>query len=81
MRQAIRVKFLAPTDTKGGRLKATANAGSVTVPWDYGLEHNENFAFAAESLLKKLEWDTYNKILGGGSLPDGSYAFVLGSLK
>jgi hypothetical protein len=42
MRQAIVTKFLGPTDHRGSRIKATAEAGSITVSWDHGLGVEEN---------------------------------------
>jgi hypothetical protein len=34
MRQAIVTRYLGATDYRGARVKATAYAGSVTLPWD-----------------------------------------------
>lgn len=67
--QAITTKFLAPTNTKGSRVKATAAAGSVTVAWDYGKSTDENHRSAAQALAQKFGW--IGKYVGGG-LPDGS---------
>jgi hypothetical protein len=71
--QAIHVKFLCPTDTRGSRYKAIAQAGSVTVHSDYALNPSDNAAKAALSLAVKLGWT--GEMVGGG-MPDGSYAFV-----
>lgn len=79
MRQAILAKYLGPTNARGARIKATAQAGSITVPWDHALGSEENYARAANALLKKLGWHETMRTsrLCGGQLPDGSYAFVI----
>jgi len=76
--QAIVTKFLGPTNVRGSRVKARADAGSLTVGWDHRLNPDANHRAAAEALVAKLGWgeDAYGAIVGG-SLPDNSgYAFV-----
>lgn len=68
MRQAIVTKYLGPTDSRGSRVKATADAGSITVPWDDRLDVNANHDRAAVALAKKVGWS--GTLLGGG-LPRG----------
>lgn len=65
MRQAIETKFLGPTKTRGSRVKATADAGSVTIGWDYSIDVVDNHRLAAEQLMKKLEWT--GNLIGGGT--------------
>lgn len=79
MRQAIVTKYFGPTNTRGSRIKATAQAGSVVVPWDHSLGIDENHDRAANALLKKLGWHETIRTasLCGGQLPDGTYAFVI----
>lgn len=69
MRQAIVTKYLGPTDSRGARVKATAQAGSLTLPWEGAADENENHATAAKALATKLEWS--GRWYGGG-LPDGT---------
>jgi len=64
MRQAIETKYLGPTDFRGTRIKATAQAGSVTVSWDHALDVNDNHAKAAEALARKYGW-TGTWVAGG----------------
>jgi hypothetical protein len=75
--QAILVKFLCPTNTKGSRYKATCAAGSLTLGSDHRLNPSDNARKAAEALRDKLGWNTprYGNLIEGG-LPDGSYVFV-----
>jgi hypothetical protein len=73
MRQAIVTKFHGPTNHRGARVKATADAGSVTVSWDYALGIAENHLAAAVALANKHGWPTN---LVGGSLPGSGYVFA-----
>lgn len=77
MRQAIVTKFIAPTNTKGPRVKAWCNAGKLTMPWIDSLNIEENHRFVAVQLWGKLKWHTKNIYLIGGALPgDAGYCFV-----
>ena len=57
MRQAIETKYLGPTNTKGARVKASCQVGSVTIPWDHALDPVANHAAAARALIRKWGWD------------------------
>ncbi len=78
--QAIQTKFLAPTNSKPARIKASCAAGSITIDCD-NLEcarHEEDrHQLAAAMLQQKLGWDseTYGKLATGG-LSDGTYVHV-----
>jgi hypothetical protein len=77
MRQAILTRYLGPTNTKGSRVRATAQAGSVTIAWNDEADTDANHRIAAEFLASMYGWLRKNR-LEGGALPDGkSYAFVL----
>lgn len=73
MRQAITTKFLGPTNSRGSRVKATAEAGSITVEWDYARGIEGNHARAAHALATKLDWK--GGWFGGGLTGNG-YVFV-----
>lgn len=76
-RQAVTTKYLGPTDSRGSRVKATAQAGSVTISWDDALDGADNHAAAAAALAKKYGWDKHSKRMIGGALPGGEgYCFV-----
>jgi hypothetical protein len=81
--QAILVKFLGATGSRGSRLKATAASGSITIPYPHELREGEEAAHAAADALRvKLGWQNsaYGRLIGG-QLPDGSWVFVFaGSL-
>lgn len=70
--QAIETRYLGPTNTKGGRIKATSWAGSVTVPYDHALNSEDNHRAAAMALVAKLQWQgTFAQ--GGNTKGDGYY--------
>ena len=69
---AIITKWIGPTNTKGSRVKASCEKGSVTLNWTYDLDVKGNHHRAAMALADKLgmvgNWTA-------GELKDG-YAFV-----
>lgn len=71
--QAIITKYIHPTDTKQARVKASCQAGSVTVSWDHALDVDGNHDAACEALRKKLHWlaPHYGPHVSGG-MPDGT---------
>ncbi len=70
--QAIKVKYLAPTNNRPSRWKAECAAGSVTVSYDCEGE-SQCVERAVKALCKKLGW---NGNLVSGQLPTGEYCFV-----
>jgi hypothetical protein len=56
MRPAIVTKYIGPSNHRGGRVKASADKSSVTIPWDHAISPLQNHAEAARSLALKLEW-------------------------
>ena len=74
MYQAIQTKFLAPTNVRGSRVKATAEAGSVTLSWDHALNSEQNHTVAAEALARKYGWA--GEWIGGAIPGTSGYAFV-----
>jgi len=56
MFQAIETKYLGPTNFRGARIKASAQAGSLTVGWDHALNVDANHARAAKMLAEKFGW-------------------------
>jgi hypothetical protein len=72
---AIETKYLAPTNSRGSRIKAfTCNGHSVSISYDYSLS-NERLHFEAVKALvakHKLDWDISNMVYGGTK---GGYVF------
>lgn len=71
--QAIVTKYIGPSNVKGSRVKATAQAGSLTLHWDDALGPDENHRKAALNFCMKFGW-TGTYVSGG--LPDGSMVWV-----
>ena len=78
--QAIQARYLAPTNSRGSRIKAWAAAGSITISYPYELSGQACHRKAAEALVAKLGWDDshYGGLLGG-QLDSGDYAFIFNS--
>lgn len=80
--QSIQTKFIAPTNSRGARIKAyTASWGdmrglSVTVPFDYELSNEARHWEAVKALIKKhgLTWGREFAI--GASVDGCGYVFV-----
>lgn len=71
--KAIRVKYLGPTNTKGSRLRASAEGGcSKTIPYPHELSGEACYAAAAVALCEKMNW---GGSLIGGCLTGGDYVF------
>ena len=80
MRQAIQTKYLGPTNTKGARIKASCEGGSLIVSWKDNLSIDENHELAAYQLANnKLKWPRWNKFknIASGGLKDGTCVHVL----
>ena len=75
MYQAITTKYLGPTNVHGSRVKATAEAGSVTLSWDHALNTDENHIAAAKVLAEKFNWA--GNYVGGALHGTSGYAFVV----
>jgi hypothetical protein len=54
--QAIETRWMRPTDHKGARIVARAEAGRVVVSWDHSLNPELNHRAAARELVRKLGW-------------------------
>jgi hypothetical protein len=67
-RQAIETKYIGPSNVRGARIKASAQAGSVYVPYDHSLNTDDNHAKAAQALADKWGWE--GDMVQGGS-PSG----------
>jgi len=65
--KAIETKYLAATNTRGSRIKATAGNMSATVPYDHALSDEAVHFEAVKELVKKkgLDWDISEMVFGG----------------
>jgi hypothetical protein len=76
--QAIQTRYIAPTNTKGARIKAWCAAGSKTIGYPYGLTIDLAHYDAAQQLLVQMQWTgVHYGVLVQGDLPNGDYCHVL----
>lgn len=75
--QAILTKYLPATDRKVARIKATADAGSVTLSWDHALNPPKNAEAAARALAEKHGWLADGSRMVQGGLSGPGYVFVI----
>jgi hypothetical protein len=75
--QAIQTKYIGPTNTRGSRVKATAEAGSVTLSWDDALNATDNHRAAAEALANKRGWISNGARLVGGCIGGPGYVWTV----
>jgi hypothetical protein len=73
-RQAIRVKYLCPTNHKGARYSASCAAKRITRSRAYGLNAADDAARVAKELATLLKW---HGNWAGGQLDNGDYVFVM----
>ena len=75
--QAIQTRYISPTDYRGSRVKATAEAGSVTLSWDHALNATDNHRIAAETLAKKYGWISNGARLVGGCISGPGFVWTV----
>ena len=63
--KAIKTTYLAPTNCRGARIKATdCDRNSITLHWDSSLDSDENHKAAAKALCDKMNWKG-EMVMGG----------------
>ena len=72
--QAIRTKYMPPTNHRGPQIKAYCQAKNITLSWDDSLNADMNHLSAAKTLATQLGWNYGTWV--EGELPDGSSVFV-----
>lgn len=65
--QAIRTRYFGPTNSRGSRIQAKCEAGSVTIGYDHSLNIEGNHRAACVALIAKMEWTDphYSPMVGG----------------
>lgn len=76
--QAIETKYIGPTNTKGARIKASCEAGTITIPYPHDAPFGVEGAHlvAARALCQKLEWSPEHLACGGIPSHKSGYVFV-----
>lgn len=72
--QAIETRYMRPTNTRGGRIKAIAWGGNIVIPYPHDLNTEDAHRAAAQALIAKMGW-TGEFAQGGNAKGDG-YVFV-----
>ena len=52
--QAIQTKYIPASNTRGSRIKATADRGSISIPYPHEIDSWQVHAFAAQKLCEKF---------------------------
>jgi hypothetical protein len=73
-RQAITTRFHGPTNTRGSRYSATADAGRVYSHADDALDSLGNHLKAAAQLCAKFDWQ--GKLAAGALVNGAGYVWV-----
>lgn len=72
--QAIKTKYLSPTNYRGGRIKAKAWGGNITIPYPHQMNTDQAHRKAAMALVDKMGWG--GLWAQGGSADGSGYYFV-----
>lgn len=54
--QAIRTRYYGPTNTRGSRIVAKCEAGTLSMPYNHALSAYQNHATCAALMLKRFSW-------------------------
>lgn len=74
--KAIQIKYLAPTNHKGARLKASAHGcKSLTVSFDHSKDDGGCNELTKEFIVRQ-NWKS--EITGTGQLPNGDFVATIG---
>lgn len=65
--QAIRTRYIYPTNTRGPRIQAKCDVKTIYVSYDHALNIDENHMAACRKLAESLGWGDgpYNTMHGG----------------
>lgn len=74
IRQAIRTRWIGPTNTKGSRIQASCEARTIYVECEHALNMDENHAAAARALANRLEWGWSDRMMAG--VHKGDYYWI-----
>jgi hypothetical protein len=65
--QSITTKYLGPTNSRGSRIKASCSRGSITVPYEHGIDTNLAHRRAFYALLLKFKTEDETEYGKGSS--------------
>jgi hypothetical protein len=76
MNQAIKTKWIGPTNFRPSRVRAYYAGGSITCLWDYELGVDDNHRAAALRLADKLGWLEFGDFIGGFYKNEGFFVRI-----
>lgn len=56
--QAIRTRYIGPSNVKGSRIQAKCEAKTIYVSYDHALNIDENHNAARQALVRLMGWDS-----------------------
>jgi len=75
--KAITTKYVGPTNTRGSRVSATDSDGNrISIPYEGGLDSQAAHRAAALALCKKMNWNSCERLVGGGTKKGYAFVFV-----
>ena len=75
--QAITTRYHGPTNCRGSRISARAQAGRLSLPYDHALTLDGNHEAAAAALAGKFNWlDRCKLVSGTDHKGDGQHVLV-----
>lgn len=75
--QAIVTKYHGPTNTRGSRVSAEAQATKIYLTWDDALSSEKNHEAAAVAYIRKMNWENRAREgIAHGVLPNGDHVHV-----
>ena len=78
--QAIKTKYIGPTNYRGSRVKAECEALTIIIGWDDALDSEANHIAAARELCNRMV-KRNEKLYGNGAGYSWSLPFYTGGLK
>lgn len=78
--QAITTKYFGPTNFRGGRIKASAQRGSVTVAYNHALNIEGNHRAAIDALVVKFVNEDAKKYGTDVTLNPWNRPYVVGAM-
>lgn len=74
--QVIQTKYIGPSDSRGSRIRAWCDFGSISIPYPHQLSGQAVYRAAADALVVKLGWQDAGPLLGGALPCNAGYVFV-----
>ena len=74
--QAIRTRYMGPTNAKGSRVQAKCEAKTIYIEWDDALNSEENHKAACDAIITRMGWNSPHFGCSISGVFDGDYYWV-----